>query len=111
MTPNDARALVLQESTGEAGAVVTLRIGKDPGAERMGRLLAALEVLFEDLRGKPTLDRQLAAALHQLALQIESQASSWEVRGRTWREELIDEEIPNLALAVESLFEDDWLGD
>lgn len=111
MTPDAARALVIQESTGEAGTVVSLRTGSDPGPERMNRLFSALKVLFADLRGKPMLDRELAAALHQLAVQIESQVSSWEMRGRTWREELIDEEVPNLALAVESLFEDEWYGD
>lgn len=111
MSPSDARKLVIDESTGESGILVQLRMGRDPGADRMERLFAAIRILFDVLHEKSAIDRGLASALHQLDVQIESQVNSWETRGKTWREALVDEEVPKLALAVESIFSDEWFED
>ena len=111
MSPSEARDLVIRESVGEAGVLVELRMGRDPGPDRMEKLFDAIRVLFDELHEQATMERELAAALHQLDSQIEAQVSSWETRGKTWREALIDDEVPRLALAVESIFADEWFDD
>lgn len=102
-----ARALVLDESFGENGIVLLLRMGDDPGRQRMRRLLTALHVILEEWRGVATLDRAMAHALYSLAAEADAHVASWARQGRVWREELADDEIPNIMIAVESIFADD----
>jgi hypothetical protein len=108
MDASAARCLVLAESCGEDGVIVLLRMGDDPGQERMRQLLLALRQIFDEVHGAKTFDRELAYALHVLAVYPEAQISSWSRQGCTWREELVAVEIPAVALAVESIFAGEW---
>jgi len=82
-----------------------LRQGRPPVPGQITSILLALKIVFESLRGKPTLDRELASALHWLA---------WESRrcyeqkvnvGVTWPP-LLDEDLERIALAVQRIFAD-----
>lgn len=103
-----ARELIWFESCEVGGIVVSLRMGEDPGPERMQGVLHALRCVFEGLRGAVLIERRLAYALYALAVYSESQVESWAKQGRVWRDELLAEEIPNLIMAVESIFSGEW---
>ncbi len=109
MKPHEAVQLILDEGLAPDGIVVRLRMGDDPGAERMARLIAALRTVFDDLAGAETLDRQLAYALFALACHGESPVESWGRQGRSWRSELVEMELPTLLLAVESVLSGEWI--
>lgn len=108
MTPDDAKALILREGLGEHGLPVTLRMGDDPGAERVGAILVSLRVLFDELRGRAAVDRTLACALFSLAYHTEAMTN---VRNpsRVWRDTFLDLERLRIVAAVESIFADDWV--
>lgn len=108
MTPSEARERILDEAFGPDGLIVALRMGEDPGPERMARTLEAIRVLFADLRGAGAIDRRLADALFGLAYYGDLQVESWRRQGRSWRTELVDREMPALAMAVASVFADEW---
>jgi hypothetical protein len=72
MNYHEARAIVLDEGIGPAGIVVALRMGEDPGPERMSRVVATMRVLFDELRGAEAIDRQLGYATFGLAYYAES---------------------------------------
>lgn len=110
MNANEARGFLWNESCEKDGIVVMLRMGDDPGPDRMGKILLALRCVFEDLNGANAIDRLLAYALHCLANYSESQISSWMRQGRKWRDGLLEEELPNLLMAVESIFAGEWVG-
>ncbi|HEY1068099.1 MAG TPA: hypothetical protein VGE52_18390 [Pirellulales bacterium] len=103
-----AKELIWYEACESGGVVLTLRMGDDPGVERMRKLLLALKIVFDDLHEATAIDRPLAYALHALAVYPESQASAWSRQGRTWRTHLIADEIPAVALAAESIFAGEW---
>jgi hypothetical protein len=111
MTPGEARQLILNEGIGERGIVVLIRMGDDPGPERMQRLLDALRVQFTELGDSQTIDRQLAYALFGLANHVEANINSWITQGRKWPDRLVDRELPELLMAVESIFCGEWMGD
>lgn len=108
MSPTEARERILDEAIGLDGLVVALRMGEDPGPERMARALEAIRVLFADLRGAVSIDRRLADALFGLAYHGERQIESWRRQGLAWRPELVDREMPALAMAAASVFADEW---
>lgn len=108
MTQHEARDLILEEALGPDGLVVALRMGDDPGAERMARAIEAVRVVFANLRGAEAIDRPLAHALFGLAYHGESQLESWRRQGRDWRPALVAEEMPALAMAVASVFAGEW---
>lgn len=103
MTPQEARHRVYAETLDAAGLLVVLRMGDDPGPERMTELLQALEVLRDDLVGAAVLERELAHALHLLAVEPAAQVESWQRNGRHWRPALVTQEIPALCVAVEAV--------
>jgi len=84
-------------------------MGEDPGPERMGRLLEASKVIFNELQGATTIDRRLAGALHALAVFSDQKISSRARQGREWRRNLVDTEVPALSTSVLSIFEDAWV--
>lgn len=108
MDTTEARQLILEEGIGSDGIVVLFRMGEDPGPDRMARVVEAIRVVFDDLSGAETLDRQLAYALFGLGTYTESQVSSWIRAGRTWRDDFTAMELPALLMAVESIFADEW---
>ena len=64
-----ARDLILRETWGDlpASYVVSIRMGEDPGPDRMATLLAALKILHDGLRGQTQIHRRLAYCLDCLA--------------------------------------------
>lgn len=97
--------LVLHEATSMDGIVVLIRMGQDPGRDRMQRLIGALKELDDILRGQTTLDRRLAYAFWALATYVEQNIHSWVREGRQWPPELANEELVDLLISVEYLFE------
>ncbi|MCU0960620.1 MAG: hypothetical protein MUF48_11000 [Pirellulaceae bacterium] len=97
--------LVFHEAFSMDGIAVMVRMGQDPGAERMASLISAMKELDEILRGQTVLDRRLAYAFWSLASSLDGNLHSWAREGRQWRPELIHEELYNLLLYVEYLFE------
>lgn len=97
--------LIFHEGTAIDGIVVQVRMGQDPGPERMKRLNSALQELDEILRGQTTLDRRLAYAFWALGTYVNQNLHSWAREGRQWRPELMNEELYELLMHVEYLFE------
>ena len=56
---SEVEELVIQEAAAEDGIVVEVRMGRDPGRERMKKLNSALEELEGLLQGERTMDRRL----------------------------------------------------
>jgi hypothetical protein len=111
MRPREAKQIILDEARSEDSIVVELRMGRDPGKERMGRLIEAIKVLFDRIEGQDKILRDVAAALYVLGTEVPAQIESWSRNGPTWRADLVDRELVNLLYAVESMFEGEWLGD
>jgi len=101
----DLEELVLREGTSLDGIVVLIRMGQDPGRDRMKRLIGALKELDKILRGRTTLDRRLAYAFWALATYVEQNIHSWAQEGRQWPPELASEELIDVLTYVEYLFE------
>ena len=91
--------------------VVTFRMGEDPGPERMQQLVQAIRVLFDRIADQDKIFRDVAAALFAIGTNVPDNIDSWRRNGRKWRQELEDLELPALMLAVESMFENEWLGE
>jgi len=112
MTFDEAYRLIVREGGGDTGGdgglPVCVRAGDDPGAERMGRLLVALRVVFDGLAGREVIDRELAGALYGLALYVVVPVGSG-LRSRAWRGEFVEVEVVRLGAAVESIFARTWV--
>jgi hypothetical protein len=110
MSLEDAVALIISEARAQGGngLLVCVRNGEEPGAERMRQLIAALRTVFNSLHGQAELDRQLAAALFSLGSDVPLTISSQASRGQIWRRGFMEEEIYELLMGVQSIFEDKW---
>ncbi len=111
MRLSQAKTLILHEGRGEDGVVNTLRLGRDPGPARMGELIGAIRVLFRHMQGQGRINRDVAAALFALGTEVPAQVESWGRNGGVWRADLVQRESVLLRLAVESVFEGEWLAD
>jgi hypothetical protein len=110
MSPEEATVLIISEArTDWNSLLVSVRNGEDPGTERMRELISALKTLSLSLGGLPQLDRQLAAALFTLGSDVPLTISSLASRGHAWRRVFMEEEVYELLMAVQSIFEDRWL--
>lgn len=110
MSLEDAVALIISEARASGGSslLVSVRNGEDPGAERMRQLNAALRTVFDSLHGQAELDRQLSAALFTLGSDVPLTISSQVSRGLIWRKGFMEEEVYELLMGVQSIFEDKW---
>jgi hypothetical protein len=104
----EAREIVLREARSDDGLVLCVRQGDDPGPERMHRLISALRILYDDLEGQDSIDRNLAAALHALRIHVCETVSSSKC-SRVWRDEFVALEVYRLAASIESIFEGRWI--
>jgi len=111
MKPQQAKELILQEGRGEGGIMLFLRMGRDPGPVRMHGLIHAIRMLFNSMGGRYKIERDVAAALFALGTEMPAQIESWRRSGCVWREDLVQRELVRLMLAVESVFEGEWLVD
>ncbi|MDT5062868.1 MAG: hypothetical protein QOH63_3327 [Acidobacteriota bacterium] len=110
MTSEEAIALIISEvsESGES-LLMTVRRGEDPGSERMRRLNLALHIVFQSLENHPELERDLAAALFTLGSDVPLTISSLAGRGHSWRRGFMEDEVYQLLMGVQSIFEDRWL--
>lgn len=110
MSPEDAIVLIISEArTDWNSLLVSVRNGEDPGTERMRQLISALKTVSDSLGGQASLDRQLAAALFTLGSDVPLTISSLASKGHAWRRLFMEEEVYELLMGVQSIFEDRWL--
>lgn len=109
MTPEVARVLLLSEATSQAGVLVRIRMGEDPGTESMQALIHATKVIFETLKGQSTVDRKLVQALFEISTYLSQNVASWSHSGVSWRAEFTAYELPCLLAGIESIFCDEWI--
>lgn len=111
MNLEDAVALIISEARTSSDSLLTdVRNGEDPGTERMRQLTLALRTVFQSVNGQAELDRHLAAALFTLGSDVPLTISSLATKGQSWRRGFMETEVYELLLAVQSIFEDRWLG-
>ncbi len=103
MTAEEATALITSEAD---SLLANVRGGEDPGPERMRRLVSALAVAFHALKGRGEMDRRLAAALFTLGAHVPLTISSLANRGHVWRKGFMEDEVYELLVGVQSIFED-----
>ena len=108
MIPEEAVALIISEAQGGDGLLVIIRNGEDPGAERMDQLISALNAVFHLLEGHTELDRKLAAALFTLGSDVPLTISSWASKGQSWRRGFMEDEVYQMLMGVQSIFEGRW---
>jgi hypothetical protein len=110
MSLEDAVVLIITEARADgSGLLTSVRNGEDPGAERMRQLILALKTVFNSLRGLAELDRHLAAALFTLGSDVPLTISSLANKGHVWRRGFMEDEVYELLMGVQSIFEDKWL--
>lgn len=97
-TNQDAEALLIR-----------LKQGQPPIPGQVTSILLALKVVFEALRDAPTIERDLASALHLLAVESRQQFDIGRKTGTAWPP-LLDEDLTRIAIAVKSIFLGTWLG-
>ena len=111
MNLEDAVVLIVSEARSSGDSLLTsVRNGEDPGAERMRQLILALRTVFQSLNGQAELDRHLAAALFTLGSDVPLTISSLATKGQSWRRGFMETEVYELLMAVQSIFEDRWIG-
>lgn len=106
---DEAKELILEEGLGQKGLVNALRRGDEPSAATVERVIAAVRVVYEGTRKDDRLDRDLACALFNLAGHTRGAVNSWTKRGALYRKDLVADELPRLAAAVESVFNGLWV--
>ena len=107
MREAEAIALIISEAGDDGDSLLSnVRNGEDPGAERMRRLVSALAVVFHSLGGRGEIDRRLASALFTLGSDVPLTISSLASKGHVWRKGFMEEEVYELLVGVQSIFED-----
>ncbi len=111
MTPDDALALIISEARPDGDSLLaSVKNGEEPGTQRMSRLISALAVIFHSLGGRAEIDRKLAAALFALGSELPLTISSLASRGHSWRRGFMEDEVYELLMGVQSIFEDRPVG-
>lgn len=103
-----ARDIILHEAFASDGVVMAARVGEDPGPERFEQLHQALQAYFQLSKASTALERDMALALHSLAFHTRTQFEHWHREGKSFRPNLLDQDLPRLCLAVESCLEGRW---
>ena len=107
MTLEESVAVIISEASPNGDSLLaSVRRGEDPGVERMRLLISALATAFLALKGYPQLDRNLAAALFTLGSDVPLTISSLASKGHAWRSRFMEDEIYELLMGVQSIFED-----
>lgn len=109
MTPDEAVSLIISEARPDGDSLLAhVREGQDPGSLRMQTLVSALRTIFNSLGKRAQLDRPLAAALFALGSDLPLTISALASRGQTWRREFMEDEVYQLLMGVQGIFEDRW---
>jgi hypothetical protein len=72
----------------------------------MHRLVSALAVVYHALAGRVEIDRKLAGALFTLGSDVPLTISSLASKGHIWRKGFMEDEVYELLIGVQSIFED-----
>lgn len=105
MTQSEALELIERES-GESGLHVASRMGEDLDPARVERLVSAIQIVSNSLRGDLRLDRDLAASLHILGFEVLRQAEGWASHCNKKLPKAVFDSLINLESAVEDFFFD-----
>ncbi|TWT79637.1 hypothetical protein CA13_10410 [Planctomycetes bacterium CA13] len=101
--------LIDQGLTGGDSLPVLARSAEDPGQQYFAELKLDLKRLFDLLGDSRTIDRELAAALfgigHHAYVNYEASIN----HGREFRDTLIDPDLIDLEMAVDSIFTCEWV--
>lgn len=107
MSLEESVALIISEASPDGDSLLaSVRRGEEPGVERMRGLISALGTVFRSLKGYTELDRNLAAALFILGSDVPLTISSLASKGHAWRSGFMEDEIYELLMGVQSIFED-----
>lgn len=104
MNYEEARRLVIAESL--EGIAYTSRSGHYPSLAEAAPLLSALGVIHESLRGQPTIDRGLAAALFSINDQVQGNMDGALSKGIPVPNEFLKRIYPELNGLLYAIFED-----
>lgn len=104
MNPTEAYALILKES--EEGIAYTSRMGDYSSKENFYRMIEAIGILTEDLRGQENVDRKLFGALFVIGNQVEGNLHGALAKGICVPDWLWDEGIVALNESLYAIFED-----
>ena len=107
VTFEEACDLVLREGLEEQGLCVIVRMGQDPGRERVAKLVRAIRVIYDQLRDEQQVSRPLAYALFAIAFTVQGHVQGGQ-RSSEWPDEFVDDEQYQICLAVESVFANRW---
>ncbi|UZN04513.1 hypothetical protein [Cellulomonas sp. S1-8] len=105
---SEAAARVIEAATSLDGLPASARAGEDPGPAYFARLVADLRTLFDELAGATQIDRELASALHAVAHRGALGYVDAVAYGRTLRPTLVDPDMLDVELAVESVLTGEW---
>lgn len=83
--------------------------GQLPVPGQVTSLLLALKVVYEGLRGEPTLKRELAQALFILAYESRQWFEQGKRQGVQWPP-LLDDDLKRIAAAAKAITMDAWQG-
>jgi hypothetical protein len=108
MTIDEARQLLLREGLSDDGIAVCVRMGQDPGEQRLSHIAAALDVMAATTRSESHLDRKLMLALWAIAYHGELQAESWQQKER-WRDGQFNPQLAGIGLQVEEFIAGEFL--
>jgi hypothetical protein len=110
MTSEAAIALIISEASASRDSLLgAVQRGEDPGSKRMRYLSLALSKVFQSIEGHLELDRNLAAALFTLGSDVPLTISSLASKGHSWRSGFMEDEVYEMLMGVQSIFEDRWL--
>lgn len=87
--------------------LMRLRQGQPPVPGQVTTCLLALKVVYEGLRGAPTLERDLVNALYVLTQDSRHWFEDGQRRGITWPP-LLGEDLRRIQDAVRAIFADAW---
>ncbi len=106
-----ARSLLISQgmaSEQDTDALLTrLKQGKSPIPGQVTSILLALKIVFEELRDTVALERELACALHILAIESRAAFEAGKTAGVEWAP-LLDEDLNRIAAAVKSTLTGVW---
>lgn len=107
MSEAEAVELIISEARSDGDSLLAgVRGGADPSPDRMRRLVSALAVVYHSLGGRGVIDRKLASALFTLGSDVPLTISSLAGKGHAWRKGFMEDEVYQLLVGVQSIFED-----
>ncbi len=102
-------ASIIERSLGENGLPVLARMGEDPGQHYFSSLIKDLKQLCQQMKDQPSLSKELCYALYCLGRYPYVEYTNALRYGKSFREDLFDPQIIELEMAVESVFNGEWM--